>query len=148
MVMFVLVFATLIAIYAFWIRPILQSRPAFRELYDKEESFFAALREKLKGIKQKLSSAIVIVASVAVTGYDFFAPIVSGVDVSSLTSQGAVLGVAARSDRDDRALPVPPQSCRQATQGRAGRRVGSGQGGIVPCGPGLPASSAGPSSPG
>ena len=87
MVMFVLVFATLIAIYAFWICPILQSRPAFRELYDKEENFFAALREKLKGIKQKLSSASVIIASVAVTGYDFFAPIVSGVDVSSLTSR-------------------------------------------------------------
>lgn len=87
MVMAVMLFATLVAIYAFWIRPILQSRPAFRELYDKEESFFAALREKLKGIKQKLSSAIVIVASAAVTGYDFFAPIVSGVDVSALTSR-------------------------------------------------------------
>lgn len=86
MVMAVMLFATLVAIYTFWIRPILQSRPAFRELYDKEESFFAALREKLKGIKQKLSSAIVIIASAAVTGHDFFAPIVGGVDVSSLTS--------------------------------------------------------------
>ena len=86
MVMVVLVFATLVAVYAFWIRPILQSRPAFRELYDKEENFFAALREKLKGIKQKLSSAIVIAASAAVAGYDFFAPIVSGVDVSSFAS--------------------------------------------------------------
>jgi len=55
MVMAVLLFATLVAIYAFWIRPILQSRPALRELYEKEESLFAALREKLKGIKQKLS---------------------------------------------------------------------------------------------
>ena len=87
MVMAVLLFATLVAIYAFWIRPILKSRPAFRELYDKEENFFAALRQKLKGIKQKLSSAIVIIASAAVAGYDFFAPIVSGVDVSGLTSR-------------------------------------------------------------
>jgi hypothetical protein len=86
MAMFVLVLATLVAIYWFWIRPILKSRPAFHDLYDKEESFFVALREKLKGIKQKLSSAVVITASAAVTGYDFFAPIVSGVDVSSLTS--------------------------------------------------------------
>jgi hypothetical protein len=69
------------------VRPILQSRPAFRELYQKEENFYVALREKLKGIKQKLSSAIVIIASAAVSGYDFFAPIVSGVDVSSLTSR-------------------------------------------------------------
>ncbi len=87
MVMFVLAFATLLAIYAFWIRPMLQSRPAFREIYDREESVFAALREKLKGIKQKLSSVIVIVASAAVSGYDFFTPIVSGVDVSSLAGR-------------------------------------------------------------
>ena len=98
MVMAVMLFATLVAIYAFWIRPILQSRPAFRELYDKEESFFAALREKLKGIKQKLSSAIVIIASAAVTGYDFFAPIVSGVDVSWPHVPGPVLGLAADPD--------------------------------------------------
>ena len=86
MVMAIMLFATVIAIYAFWIRPILQSRPAFRELYDKEESFFVALCEKFAGIKQKLSSAIVVAASVAVTGYDFFVPIISGVDVSSLTA--------------------------------------------------------------
>ena len=87
MVMVVLVFATLLAIYWFWIRPIMKSRPAFHELYDKEENFFAALREKLKGIKQKLSSAIVVTASAAVAGYDFFAPIVGGVDVSSLAAR-------------------------------------------------------------
>ena len=87
MLTFVLVVATLAAIYWFWIRPILKSRPAFRDLYEKEESIFAALREKLKGIKQKLSSAIVVAASAAISGYDFFTPIVSGVDVSSLTSR-------------------------------------------------------------
>ncbi len=86
MLTFVLVVATLVAIYWFWIRPILKSRPAFRELYEQEESFFAALREKLKGIKQKLSSAIVVAASVAVSGYDFIAPIVGGVDVSSIAA--------------------------------------------------------------
>ena len=42
MVMVVMVFTTLVAIYAFWIRPILKSRPAFRELYREEENFFAA----------------------------------------------------------------------------------------------------------
>lgn len=89
MVMAVLLFAMPIAIYAFWIRPILQSRPAFRDLYRKEANFFGALSEKLKGIKQRLSSATVIFASAAVTGYDFFVPIVGGVDVSSrLHSRG------------------------------------------------------------
>jgi hypothetical protein len=56
-------------------------------LYAREESVFAALREKLKGIKQKLSSVIVIAASAAVSGYDFITPIVSGVDVSSIAAQ-------------------------------------------------------------
>lgn len=87
MLAFALVLATLVAIYWFWVRPILKSRPAFRDLYDKEESFFAALREKFAGIKQKLSSAVVIAASAAVSGYDFFAPIVSGVDVSSIAAK-------------------------------------------------------------
>jgi hypothetical protein len=87
MLLFVLTAATLVAVYRFWIRPILKSRPAFHELYQKEENFFAAVREKFAGIKQKLSSAIVIAASGIVTGYDFFAPIVSGVDVSSIAAQ-------------------------------------------------------------
>ncbi len=77
MLLFISIAATLVAVYWFWIRPILKSRPAFRELYDKEESLFAALREKFAGIKQKLSSAVVIAASA----------IVSGVDVSSIAAQ-------------------------------------------------------------
>jgi fatty acid desaturase len=87
MLMFILVTATFVAVYWFWIRPVLKSRPAFRELYEQEESLFTAVREKFAGIKQKLSSAIVVAASVAVSGYDFIAPIASGVDVSSIAAQ-------------------------------------------------------------
>ena len=87
MLLYISMAATLIAVYWFWIRPILKSRPAFRELYQAEANFFAALRAKFAGIKQKLSSAIVIAASAIVSGYDFFAPIVRGVDVSSLAAQ-------------------------------------------------------------
>ena len=87
MLLFISIAATLVAVYWFWIRPILKSRPAFRELYEQEESFLAAVREKFAGIKQKLSSAIVVAASIAVSGYDFIAPIVSGVDVSSISAQ-------------------------------------------------------------
>ena len=86
MLTFVLVTATLVAVYWFWIRPILKSRPALHEFYEREESLFAAFREKLKGIKQKLSSAIVIIASAAISAYDFLTPIVSGVDVSSIAT--------------------------------------------------------------
>jgi|SRR5579885_1093344 len=87
MLLYISIAATLVAIYWFWIRPILKSRPAFRDLYREEENFIAAVRTKFAGIKQKLSSAIVIAASVIVSGYDFFAPIVSGVDVSSIAAQ-------------------------------------------------------------
>jgi hypothetical protein len=87
LLLFISMTATLVAVYWFWIRPILKSRPAFRELYEQEENFLAALREKFAGIKQKLSSAIVIAASAIVSGYDFFAPIVSGVDMSSIAAQ-------------------------------------------------------------
>jgi len=87
MLLFISIAATLVAVYWFWIRPILKSRPAFRELYQEEENFLAAVRAKFAGIKQKLSSAIVIAASAIVSGYDFFAPIVSGIDVSSIAAQ-------------------------------------------------------------
>lgn len=87
MLLFVSMAATLVAVYWLWIRPILKSRPAFRELYQEEENFLTALRAKFAGIKQKLSSAVVIAASAIVSGYDFFAPIVSGVDVSSIAAQ-------------------------------------------------------------
>jgi hypothetical protein len=87
MLTFILLIATLVAIYWFWVRPVLKCRPGFRDLYVQEESFLAAVREKFAGIKQKLSSAIVVAASIAVSGYDFIAPIVSGVDVSSISAQ-------------------------------------------------------------
>ena len=86
MLMFVFVTATLVAIYWFWVRPILKTRPAFAELYLREDTILAAFREKFAGIKQKLSSAAVIGASAAVTGYDFFAPIVGGVEVTSIAA--------------------------------------------------------------
>ena len=78
--------ASALAIYWFWIDPSLKSRPAFRDIYAHNNTIFAALKEKLKGIKQKLSSVVVIWASGAVNAYDFFNPIISGVDVTPLTS--------------------------------------------------------------
>ena len=86
MTLTILSMATALAISWFWIDPILKSRPAFRDIYAHDNTIFAALKEKLKGIKQKLSSVVVICASGAVTAYDFFNPIISGVDVTPLTS--------------------------------------------------------------
>jgi hypothetical protein len=42
MLSFILMTATMVAVYWFWIRPILKSRPAFAECYACEESVFAA----------------------------------------------------------------------------------------------------------
>ena len=67
MTLTILSMATALAISWFWIDPILKCRPAFRDIYAQERNFFAALKEKLQGIKQKLSSAVVICASGAVT---------------------------------------------------------------------------------
>ena len=78
--------APVLAIYCFWIATIIKSRPAFRDIYAQQQNIFATLKEKLQGIKQKLSSVVVICASGAVTAYDFFNPIISGVDVTPLTS--------------------------------------------------------------
>ena len=79
--------APVLAIYCFWIAPLLKSRPALRDIYAQQQNIFATLKEKLKGIKQQLSSAVVIGASAVVTAYDFFNPIISRVDVTPLTSQ-------------------------------------------------------------
>ena len=87
MTLTILSVAPVLAIYCFWIAPILKSRPALRDIYAQQQNIFATLKEKLSGIKQKLSSAVVICASGAVTAYDFFNPIISGVDITPLTAQ-------------------------------------------------------------
>jgi hypothetical protein len=87
MLTLILILPVVATVYWFWIRPLLKSRPELRELYQREETLFAALREKFKGIKQRLSSVIVIAASTAVSGYDFLEPIVAGVDVTSLSAR-------------------------------------------------------------
>ena len=86
MLTFVLIVATLVAVYWFWIRPILKTRPGLAELYAREASILVALRKKFAGIKQKLSSVAVIGASAAVSSYDFLAPIVGGVDVTPIAA--------------------------------------------------------------
>jgi hypothetical protein len=80
-----------------------------REICREEEKLLRRFEREIKGIKQKLSSAR-IVACTAVAGYDLFATIVSGVDVSCPHVPRAVLGLAADPDFRDGALSVPAQS--------------------------------------
>lgn len=85
----VLILLTLIATYVFWIRPILKTRPTFAEFYAREASIWTALQLKFGGIKQKMTTAFVMVSGFVVSAYDFLAPLFaqSGVDVSTITSK-------------------------------------------------------------
>jgi hypothetical protein len=82
----VLIVATAIAAYIFWIRPVLRQTPALKELYDKEASWWSAISDKLAGAKQKLTTAFLTVASMSVMFYDSIVPAMTGVDITPLTS--------------------------------------------------------------
>jgi hypothetical protein len=86
MLLTILILATLVVTYFCWIRPVLRTRPELKHFYDTEENQLIAIQKKFQGIKQKLSSGIVIAASVAVSAYDFLAPIVNGVDAAEITN--------------------------------------------------------------
>ena len=92
MIVAALILPMLAAVYWFWARPILRLRPSLKDFHARSDSFLEAVRLKFAGIKQKLASAAVVTASIAVTMYDLLAPIVSQVDVGSLT--GSVPGWA------------------------------------------------------
>jgi hypothetical protein len=100
------------------------------------------LCEKLAGIKQKLSSAIVIMVSALVTGYDFFAPIVSGVNVSSIAAQvpswAWPLILIAVTALFQFLRNLSPSGTKSNS-----KRVARAAGEVTPCGSGLRASSAG-----
>jgi hypothetical protein len=87
MILALLILPTLASIYWFWVRPILRLRPSLKEVYARSDSFFEAVRLKFVGIKQKLASAVVVAASVVITMYDFLAPIVGSVDVTTITDK-------------------------------------------------------------
>lgn len=82
MVMFVLFALCAGTAYWFWIRPILKMRPSLATFYDREASFFEALRLKFAGLKQKLTTAFVTVAGSAVLLHDQIAPLISGIDTT------------------------------------------------------------------
>lgn len=88
----ILIILTIIAAYVFWIRPALKLNPKFAEIYAREESFWAALGVKFKGIKQKLVTAFVMIAGFVVTSYDSVVSLAAQVgfdwgNVSTLTSK-------------------------------------------------------------
>lgn len=80
----ILIVATIVAIYWFWIRPVLAKTPGLKELYEKEYSWFKAFADKLAGAKQKLTAAFLTFTSFVVMFYDSIVPAMTGVDVTPL----------------------------------------------------------------
>jgi hypothetical protein len=77
---------TVVFLYVTWIRSILRRTPALRTLFATETSRLAAIKLKFAGIKQRLTSAILVTASAVVELYDHIVPHLTGVDVTPLTS--------------------------------------------------------------
>lgn len=82
-----LVGATIVTVYVCWVRPILKSQPALKDFYDREGNVFEAIRLKFAGIKQKIASALVVMASLAVTMHDYIAPFIARVDATAITEK-------------------------------------------------------------
>lgn len=75
------------AAYWFMIRPMLQARPAFAELYGATDSFWSSLAMKIESIKTKLLAVSLMIASGLVGIHDFLIPLATGLDWTPVTSR-------------------------------------------------------------
>lgn len=71
---------TVVLVYAYWIRPILQKTPKFSELYAREGKFFSAFSGRFAGIKQRLTAAFIYLSGILVVLHDYLAPRLTGVN--------------------------------------------------------------------
>lgn len=81
----VVVLIVLVGGYFLFIRPLLEQNPRFKELTDWEVGFGEKLSLRFAGIKQKLTTRLVVLAGVAVSAYDFALPLAraAGFDVTT-----------------------------------------------------------------
>lgn len=86
MIRLALILPTVAIIYWFWIRPILKQTPTLKAFYEAEAGWWAAFSGKFAGIKQKIVGALISLACVIVTLWDFVAPALGAVDTTPLTS--------------------------------------------------------------
>ncbi|MGJ5163144.1 hypothetical protein [Bradyrhizobium sp. HKCCYLR1051] len=78
--------AVVAVVYLVWIRPLLKRTPALAWLRSRETGMLAAVSEKLAGLKQKLTAAVVTMAVGVVYMHDMLAPMLVGVDTTPITS--------------------------------------------------------------
>jgi hypothetical protein len=77
--------AVVLAVYVIWVRPLLKRNPSLAWFWDRETSLFAAIRAKLAGLKQRLTTAVVSLAIGVVYMHDLVAPMLTGVDTTPFT---------------------------------------------------------------
>jgi hypothetical protein len=77
--------AAFVAAYAYWIRPVLHSRPALKHLHDQADGFWSALALRFAGIKTLLVTAVGMAASAIVALHDFLLPYAVGIDWTPIT---------------------------------------------------------------
>lgn len=82
----VLIIGTLALAYWFWLRPILMSKPTFKEYLQEADTHLEAITGKLHGIKQKLAGSGMVVIGLVIEIYDDIAPAFGAVDTTKLTS--------------------------------------------------------------
>ncbi|WP_257164701.1 hypothetical protein [Bradyrhizobium sp. SRS-191] len=76
--------AVIAVVYVVWVGPLLKRTPALSWLLT-EASVLAAIREKLAGLKQRLTAAFVTMAIGIVYMHDSLAPLLVGVDTAPIT---------------------------------------------------------------
>ena len=77
--------ASFVLAYFVWIRPILRTRPACTSFYDRADTFWEAVWMKMRGIKTKLASALVMISSALVGLHDFVMPVLVGIEWDPVT---------------------------------------------------------------
>jgi hypothetical protein len=75
--------------YAYFVRPMLQQNPAFKELYATEETALSAVAAKLSGLKQKLATIFISAVGFVVVAHDSLASLLqaAGIDPVAYGSQ-------------------------------------------------------------
>jgi hypothetical protein len=75
--------------YVLYIRPSLKRNPSFGYLFASEQRVGSAIVLKVRGLKQRLFTAVLIGAAFVVQAYDFLAPVIatSGVNPAELSSK-------------------------------------------------------------
>lgn len=76
-----LVLFTGVVAYIFGLRPALKQNPAFKGLYDTEDTMFNAIGVKFSGIKQKVTTIVLSALGFIVLAHDQLMPLVQQVGV-------------------------------------------------------------------